>query len=228
MNNISESRNTSSTRSSNSSFFERFTAKFSNKQNNSERGQSTGRRDSAGGGNGSASERLRPTIPIVVSRNETIDAGPGAAEPGIAVSLSGQGTNPSASLLNQGAIVGRGQAPAADVTAGDGVRFEGPRPADGGFEPATLSANVVNRGSISSESAVGPTAGLRFVDGVSVQGNARPPASVPLMALVYKAMSSTRGAARFLAPITASTLARAITPAVVSSTQARSLRTVAA
>jgi len=171
MNNISESRNTSSTRSSNSSFFERFTAKFSNKQNNSERGQSTGRRDSAGGGNGSASERLRPTIPIVVSRNETIDAGPGAAEPGIAVSLSGQGTNPSASLLNQGAIVGRGQAPAADVTAGDGVRFEGPRPADGGFEPATLSANVVNRGSISSESAVGPTAGLRFVDGVSVQGN---------------------------------------------------------
>ncbi len=147
------------------SLFEKFSASLSNSAKGGNQGQSNQ------GGDLSPSDKLRPTSPLVVPQNETIDSGAGTSAPGVVVSLSGQGTNPDASLLNQGTIVGRGQAPASEAAAGDGVRFEGPRPADGSYTPATLTGNVVNQGSISSESEVGSTSGVRFVDGVGVQGN---------------------------------------------------------
>ena len=169
---ISDSGRSQSQPRSISTLFERFSARFSSSGNGGDDSVSgRGQGQSSPGGTPTPSEKLRPTTPTFVSRSETIDSGPGSSAPGVAVSLSGEGTNAGASLLNQGTIVGRGQAPAPDVAAGDGVRFEGPRPAGGGFEPATLTANVVNQGNISSESAVGPTAGLRFVDGVGVQGD---------------------------------------------------------
>ncbi len=168
---ISESDRSQGQLRSIAALFERFNARFSNNDrggNNSIRGGAQGQSNPSG--NASSSEKLRPTTPTIVSRSETLDSGPATSAPGVAVSLSGGGTNAGASLLNQGAIVGRGQAPASDVTAGDGVRFEGPRAAEGGFEAASFGGIVANQGSITSESEVGSTAGLRFVDGVGVQG----------------------------------------------------------
>ena len=147
-------------RGSNSFAFDRLVSRFEGNRGEGVRGNRRERFQQS-------SERSGGTS---VSRNETLDAGAGATAPGVAVPLSGEGTNPDASLLNRGTIVGRGEAPPADEAAGDGVRFEGPRTEEG-FEPATLSADVVNTGTITSESTVGPTAGVRFVDGVGVQGD---------------------------------------------------------
>lgn len=107
---------------------------------------------------------------FVLNNAGTIDAGMANEGAGFSVELSEDGNN--FTILNSGTIQGRGQAGAGAATAGDGLRFERTR-VGGMLEGSTtglFTGDIVNSGTISSESAQGTTAGIRFVNGVSFQG----------------------------------------------------------
>jgi len=99
------------------------------------------------------------------SRGGVIDAGKGNQGAGVVFEngdKAGEAIN--STLNNQGTIAGRGQAPAGGGTAGDGVRIFSP------VEGTSFNGNINNSGTISSESNVGPTAGVRVTNGVSFNG----------------------------------------------------------
>ena len=104
---------------------------------------------------------------IVNQRSGVIDAGLGNQGAGIALQTgSTPGDTVNAEVVNRGTIDGRGQAAADSGLAGDGLRiFSG---AEGGG--TTFRGDITNSGRISSESAVGPTAGLRVANGVGFEG----------------------------------------------------------
>ncbi|WP_282607073.1 hypothetical protein [Pelagibius sp. Alg239-R121] len=96
-----------------------------------------------------------------------VDAGEG--NNGAAVALqtgSEEGDVVEASITNYGTFQGRGQADPAGGQAGDGLRiFSG---AEGGG--TTFEGNIYNGGKILSESEQGPTAGVRFANGLNFDG----------------------------------------------------------
>ena len=99
-----------------------------------------------------------------------IDAGMGNEGAGFSVELSAEGND--FAIDNAGSVRGRGQAGAGAATAGDGLRFERTR-VDGVLEGSTtglFAGTITNSGEITSESAQGTAAGIRFVNGVSFQG----------------------------------------------------------
>ncbi|MEM9778446.1 MAG: CHRD domain-containing protein, partial [Pseudomonadota bacterium] len=95
----------------------------------------------------------------------TIDAGLGNQGAGLALQIGdAPGDAVSGFVRNSGEISGRGQAAADTGLAGDGVRFFA------GAEDVTFEGNFANTGTITSDSGVGPTAGLRVANGVSFEG----------------------------------------------------------
>lgn len=99
-----------------------------------------------------------------------IDAGENNNGAGISLSLAAEG-NGDVEIDNAGTISGRGQASAAAGTAGDGIRLEGVRQAEGGFAPALFTGTIVNSGAVTSESQQGTTGAFRAVNGVNFQGS---------------------------------------------------------
>ncbi|MBO9447038.1 CHRD domain-containing protein [Ruegeria sp. R14_0] len=97
--------------------------------------------------------------------NGTIDAGEHNQGSGFAAEIGGaaDGAN-TFSLENDGLIQGRGNGAAGTGLAGDGIRIGNP-----GNE-GVAEVNITNRGEVTSEGANGTVAGVRFVDGVSFQG----------------------------------------------------------
>lgn len=99
-----------------------------------------------------------------------IDAGAGNEGAGFSAELSSAGN--AFDINNDGIIQGRGQASAGAAGAGDGLRFERTRVAGAldGSTSGLFTGNIVNTGTIDSESAQGTAAGIRFVNGVSFNG----------------------------------------------------------
>ena len=95
-----------------------------------------------------------------------IDAGVGNNGAGISIEVGGGGAPITGLITNEGLIQGRGQVAAPANTAGDGIRFFGP-----GLAPTyNFAGDIVNSGTIASESAVGPVAGIRFSDIIQFTG----------------------------------------------------------
>jgi len=95
-----------------------------------------------------------------------IDAGAGNEGAAIAIEVGGGGAPITGSITNAGLLQGRGQAAASGGTAGDGLRFFGP-----GLAPIyQYNGDVTNSGTITSESAVGTTAGVRFANRINFGG----------------------------------------------------------
>ena len=94
-----------------------------------------------------------------------IDAGDGNQGSGFGVEIGGaeDGAN-TFTLDNAGIIQGRGNASAASPLAGDGVRVGNVG------NVGVTDAIITNSGTIDSEGANGTVAGVRFVNGVSFQG----------------------------------------------------------
>ncbi|MEP3264689.1 MAG: CHRD domain-containing protein [Hyphomicrobiales bacterium] len=92
----------------------------------------------------------------------TIDAGAGNQGSGFGVEI-GENSN-SFELNNAGLIQGRGDASAGSNLAGDGVRIGNVG------NIGSTDATINNTGTITSEGANGTVAGVRFVNGVSFQG----------------------------------------------------------
>ncbi|WP_430429923.1 autotransporter domain-containing protein [Parasphingorhabdus sp.] len=108
--------------------------------------------------------RTSNNITINNNVSGTIDAGAEGA--GIAIEVGGGGAPRGGSITNAGLVQGRGQAAPAGGTAGDGLRFFGP-----GLAPEYIYAgNITNSGTFTSESAVGPTAAIRFANRIGFQG----------------------------------------------------------
>lgn len=108
--------------------------------------------------------RTSNNITINNNVSGTIDAGAEGA--GIAIEVGGGGAPRGGSITNAGLVQGRGQAAPAGGTAGDGLRFFGP-----GLAPEYIYAgNITNSGTFASESAVGPTAAIRFANRIGFQG----------------------------------------------------------
>ena len=108
--------------------------------------------------------RTSNNITINNAATGSIDAGVEGA--GIAIEVGGGGAPIDGSITNEGAIQGRGQAPASGGTAGDGIRFFGP-----GLAPDYVYAgDITNSGLINSESTQGTTAGIRFANRIGFQG----------------------------------------------------------
>ncbi|PZD74463.1 Serralysin C [Acaryochloris thomasi RCC1774] len=104
---------------------------------------------------------------ILNTRRGVIDAGDGNQGAGIALQTGdAAGDIVNATVRNFGTIQGRGQAAANLGLAGDGLRiFSG---IEGGG--TIYRGDIFNRGSILSESLQGPTAGVRFSNGLAYQG----------------------------------------------------------
>ena len=100
-------------------------------------------------------------------RSGRIDAGDGNQGAGIALQTGEVfGDVVHADVVNRGTIDGRGQAAADTGLAGDGIRvFSG---VSGGG--TTFRGDIRNSGRVSSESQVGPTAGIRIANGVAFDG----------------------------------------------------------
>ena len=98
-----------------------------------------------------------------------VDAGQGNDGAGVSLSLNDDGSNGEINVFNNGLIAGRGQASAGLATAGDGIRLEGDRSADG-VPPGVFEGSIVNTGAITSESAQGTAGGFRAVNGLSFEG----------------------------------------------------------
>ncbi len=96
-----------------------------------------------------------------------IDAGEGNQGAGVALQTGEVfGDVVNAEVVNYGTIEGRGQAAADTGLAGDGIRvFSGV--AGGG---TTFRGDIRNSGRVTSESQVGPTAGIRIANGVAFDG----------------------------------------------------------
>ena len=99
-----------------------------------------------------------------------IDAGEGLEGAGFSVELAETGN--TFAINNDGQILGRGQAGAGATAAGDGLRFERTRVVGAldGSTTGLFDGTITNTGTISSESTQGTTAGIRFVNGTSFQG----------------------------------------------------------
>ena len=111
------------------------------------------------------SDATAEDVSIVNARRGVIDAGEGNDGAGIALETGDvAGDVVHASVVNQGVVQGRGQAAANVGQAGDGIRLFTT------VEGAVYSGNIVNSGTIASESAQGPTAGLRIANGLSFEG----------------------------------------------------------
>ncbi|MGS2724031.1 beta strand repeat-containing protein [Porticoccus sp. GXU_MW_L64] len=95
-----------------------------------------------------------------------VDAGEGSdgvSNNGAAIALQlGAEGDTNVEITNSGTLQGRGQGAADQGVAGDGLRLF----TDG----STFTGDIINIGTIDSESAVGPTAGVRFSNGVNFQG----------------------------------------------------------
>ncbi|MEM8837538.1 MAG: hypothetical protein AAGE89_05560, partial [Pseudomonadota bacterium] len=91
----------------------------------------------------------------------TVDAGEGNQGSGFGAEIAGSNTF---ILNNEGVIAGRGDAAAGTNLAGDGVRI-GNVGNEGVFD-----GEISNSGTITSEGANGTVGGVRFVNGVSFQG----------------------------------------------------------
>lgn len=104
---------------------------------------------------------------IINGRRGVIDAGRGNQGAGVALQTGDvAGDVVNATFRNSGTIQGRGQAAANLGLAGDGLRiFSGV--AGGG---TAYQGNIVNSGRILSESTQGPTAAIRFSNGLAYQG----------------------------------------------------------
>ncbi|MEO1318331.1 MAG: calcium-binding protein, partial [Pseudomonadota bacterium] len=100
-------------------------------------------------------------------RGGVIDAGEGNDGAGISLSLAEDG-NGEIDVENDGVVAGRGQASAADGTAGDGIRLEGVR--GDGFAPGLFEGTISNAGTVTSESTQGTTGAFRAVNNVDFQG----------------------------------------------------------
>ncbi|WP_299153790.1 CHRD domain-containing protein [uncultured Tateyamaria sp.] len=96
----------------------------------------------------------------------TIDAGEGNLGSGFGAEIGGaeDGAN-TFTLENDGTIQGRGNAPAGNNSAGDGVRIGNVG------NTGTTDATITNTGDILSEGGNGTVAGLRVVNGVNFQGS---------------------------------------------------------
>ena len=95
-----------------------------------------------------------------------VDAGAGNQGAAVAIEVGGGGAPITGSVTNAGLLQGRGQAVATGGTAGDGLRFFGP-----GLAPVyQYNGDVTNSGTITSESAVGTTAGVRFANRINFGG----------------------------------------------------------
>ena len=96
-----------------------------------------------------------------------VDAGAGNNGAGIALQTGDEsGDVVTASIRNAGLIQGRGQADPTGGQAGDGIRiFSG---AEGG--DTTFQGDIVNSGSILSESTQGPTSAVRIANGLNFDG----------------------------------------------------------
>ncbi|MEP1229582.1 MAG: autotransporter outer membrane beta-barrel domain-containing protein [Litorimonas sp.] len=94
-----------------------------------------------------------------------VDAGAGNDGSGFVAAIGGAADGANTFLLdNDGVIQGRGAGGAATGTAGDGVRI------GSAGDTGITDAVIINSGTITSDSTVGATAGLRVVDGVGFQG----------------------------------------------------------
>ncbi len=101
---------------------------------------------------------------FTINNSGVVDAG--AGNNGAAISLQLGGMPVDATIVNTGTIQGRGQAAADTGTAGDGIRLSGP----GNAPSYTFVGSITNSGTINSESAVGPTSGIRVANGIDFQG----------------------------------------------------------
>lgn len=104
---------------------------------------------------------------IFNGRSGVIDAGVGNQGAGIALQTGDvAGDVVHATLTNFGTIQGRGQAAANLGLAGDGLRiFSGVS-----GEETVFRGSIFNRGQILSESTQGPTAAVRFANGLAYEG----------------------------------------------------------
>ncbi|WP_438727619.1 autotransporter domain-containing protein [Parasphingorhabdus sp. DH2-15] len=110
---------------------------------------------------------------FTLNNDGVIDAGAGNEGAGFSAELTAEGND--FTIVNSGTIQGRGNASAGAATAGDGLRFERTRAADGTLMSPSIglfTGSVTNAegGLIASEGANGTVAGVRFVNGVSFQG----------------------------------------------------------
>ncbi len=104
---------------------------------------------------------------IFNGRSGLVDAGVGNQGAGVALQTGDvEGDVVNATFRNAGTIQGRGQAAANLGLAGDGLRiFSGA--VDGG---TVYQGDITNSGRILSESTQGPTAAVRFSNGLAYQG----------------------------------------------------------
>ncbi|MEM1134029.1 MAG: autotransporter domain-containing protein [Pseudomonadota bacterium] len=107
---------------------------------------------------------------FILNNAGLIDAGEGNEGAGFSAELSAGGND--FAIINSGTIQGRGQAGAGAATAGDGLRFERDRIDGSLMNPSTglFTGTITNSGTITSESAQGTAAGIRFVNGTSFSG----------------------------------------------------------
>ena len=102
-----------------------------------------------------------------------IDAGAGNLGAGFSVELASAANGGNAfTIVNDGTIQGRGDAPAGLATAGDGLRFERTR-VNGVLDATTdglFVGDITNTGLIASEAANGTAGAIRFVNGTSFEG----------------------------------------------------------
>ena len=108
---------------------------------------------------------------IVNTRRGVIDAGIGNEGAGISLSLDSDGPG-DASLINNGQVLGRGDAAAGAATAGDGIRLESIRE-EGSLvgNQALFEGSIRNAGRVTSEGANGTVGAFRTTDGVDFQGS---------------------------------------------------------
>ena len=115
------------------------------------------------------SDNTASNFELINADRGEIDAGEGNEGAGVSLSFNDDGSNGFIEIENHGEIAGRGQAAAGAATAGDGLRLEGDRGADG-IPPGLFEGEIVNSGTITSESAVGATGAFRAVNDLSFQG----------------------------------------------------------
>lgn len=102
---------------------------------------------------------------ITNSFRALIDAGEDNQGAGIALQTGDvSGDTVNASITNNGAILGRGQAAPNVGLAGDGIRIFA------GADNPTFQGNIVNRGIVSSESDQGAVSAIRIANGVNFDG----------------------------------------------------------
>lgn len=100
------------------------------------------------------------------TRQGTIDAGEGNQGAGIALQTGDHaGDVVQAEVINRGTVQGRGQGDPTTGLAGDGIRVFA------GAEDVTYSGDIVNGGTIFSESTQGPVGAVRIANGVNFNGN---------------------------------------------------------